>query len=43
MDDDLAEAAANMLVEHSILPSFEFNEMTEEEDDDDDEFEEDET
>jgi phage-related protein (TIGR01555 family) len=24
-DDDLAEAAANLLVEHSILPSFEFD------------------
>jgi len=29
MEDDLAQAAANVLVEHSILPSFEFSEAAE--------------
>ncbi len=31
VDDELAAAAANMLVEHSILPSFEFTEASNEE------------
>ena len=34
MDDELAEAAANLLVEHSILPSFEFTGANLDEEDD---------
>lgn len=36
-EDDLAEAAANLLVEHSILPSFVFNQAPESEGEEEDE------